>query len=137
MDVVLFEKFANLVAENDRLQDALASMKRQRDRLLGALEADPAYQNKENDHWQFLARQHAGASNDAQVSAKQANEAVIKLRSAIKDALSIIQLRPAINHALSLKPGASSSAALILEEVLKETISFADEEEFENYSDEE
>lgn len=49
MDVVFFEKFAHLVAENDRLQDALASMKRQRDRLLGALEADPAYQNKEND----------------------------------------------------------------------------------------
>jgi hypothetical protein len=124
MDAVLFEKFTHLVAENDRLQDALASMKRQRDRLLGALEADPAYQNKENDHWQFLARQHAGASNDAQASARQANEAVIKLRSAIKDAL-------------SLKQGVFSSASLILEEVLKETISFADEDEFENYSDEE
>ena len=87
MDEVLFGKFVELTAENDHLKDALASMKRQRDRLMGALEVEATYSNQE-DHWQFLAKQHERFFGAAKVEAEEAKKAVSKLRSAISGMLS-------------------------------------------------
>lgn len=87
MDEVLFGKFVELTAENDRLRDALASMKRQRDRLMGALEVEATHSNQE-DHWQFIAKQHERFFGAAKVEAEEAKKAVSKLRSAINGMLS-------------------------------------------------
>jgi hypothetical protein len=110
MDEALFERFCLITAENDRLTDALASMKRQRDRLMGALEGDIAYSNKENDHWQYLAKQHEGFFGAAKVEAKEAKEAVSKLRAAI-------------NGMLSSKAGDAVSALQAMKDAFLETAS--------------
>jgi uncharacterized protein YukE len=110
MDEALFERFCLITAENDRLTDALASMKRQRDRLMGALEGDAAYSNKENNHWQYLAKQHEGFFGAAKVEAKEAKEAVSKLRSAI-------------NGMLSSKAGDAVSALQAMKDAFLETAS--------------
>jgi hypothetical protein len=88
MDEALFERFCLITAENDRLTDALASMKRQRDRLMGALEGDATYSDKEKNHWQYLAKHHEEFFGASKVKAKEAKEAVSKLRSAINGMLS-------------------------------------------------
>lgn len=113
MDEVLFDKFVELTAENDRLRDALASMKRQRDRLMGALEVEATYSNQE-DHWQFIAKQHEGFFGAAKVEAEEAKKAVSRLRAAIRgvlcsgsgDAISVLQdMKDAFLETASLDPG--------------------------------
>lgn len=120
MDEALFERICLITAENDRLTDALASMKRQRDRLMGALEGDAAYSNKENNHWQYLAKQHEGFFGAAKLEAKEAKEAVFKLRTAIKDALLVCGEK-------------TTSFAVTMTKALKETDSYEPSDEAHYY----